>query len=183
MANKIKIKKRDTVPIVVNVTSNVTSSKNTTFTTTRVTDGSTWDLSQVVAGMQVKAENGSVGTISVVDDSNDYLDVSSWDGGTPYAGERVTIEKVAIDITGYTFFLTVKSTESDPDASAIMTKDVTSHTDATNGQTTITLSTSDTNVTIGDYYYDIQMKDGSDNITTLVKGDFSVVQDITVRTS
>ena len=88
-----------------------------------------------------------------------------------------------IDITGYTFWFTAKTNETDADGSAVIQKTVTTHNDPTNGQTTITLSTSDTDQDVGNYFYDIQMKDGSGNITTLVKGILKVRQDITVSTS
>ncbi len=89
----------------------------------------------------------------------------------------------AVDITGYTFFFTVKTTKSDKDADAIITKDVTSHTAPASGQTRITLSSTQTAVAVGVHYYDIQMKDTSDVITTIVDGKFIVNQDITIRTS
>lgn len=97
----------------------------------------------------------------------------------------VTSDGAAVDITGYTFFFTAKKCDTDTDAQAVITKDVTSHTNPTGGVTTITLSSADTNVDAMDYVYDIQMKDTSGNITTLVTpaGKFTIVQDITQRTS
>ena len=88
-----------------------------------------------------------------------------------------------VDITGYTFFFTVKAADTDADANALITKDVTSHTDAANGETRIALTPTDTNVATGNHYYDIQMKDASGNITTITADRFYVTQDITVRTS
>jgi len=88
-----------------------------------------------------------------------------------------------IDITGYTFFMTVKKSKDDKDDDAIITEDVTSHSDPTNGVTVITLSSTDTNVAPGIYYYDIQYKDTSDNIKTVLYGVFEVLVDYTRRTS
>ncbi len=86
-----------------------------------------------------------------------------------------------IDITGYAFFFTVKENETDLDANAKISKKVTSHTDPTEGQTRISMGTADTNLDPKTYVYDIQMKDPINNVTTLLKGDFEVKQDVTVR--
>jgi hypothetical protein len=88
----------------------------------------------------------------------------------------------AVDLTGDTIFLTVKEDVSDTDDNALIKKDVTSHTDAENGITAISLSNSDTDVAAGDYYFDIQRKHDS-SITTIMSGTFRVKQDITIRTS
>jgi hypothetical protein len=92
-------------------------------------------------------------------------------------------DETPIDITGYTFFFTAKTNATDTDDNAVIKKDVTSHSDPTNGQTTITLSATDTDVDPARLWYDIQMKDTSSNITTLLMGFVTIVQDITVRTS
>lgn len=86
-----------------------------------------------------------------------------------------------INITGYTFFFTVKENDEDTDANAKISKKVTSHTDPTNGKTTITVGTADLNQEPKVYVYDVSMKDTSNNVTTLVKGDFEIIQDITIR--
>ncbi len=67
------------------------SSVNTTFTSTRVTDGSAWTLSSVISGYIAIASGGSKGMITVVDDGSDYVDVENWDAGTPSNGETVRI--------------------------------------------------------------------------------------------
>lgn len=86
-----------------------------------------------------------------------------------------------VDITGDTIYFTVKTSETDTDAAALIRKNVTSHTDPTNGETEIALSNTDTAITAGEYYFDIQRKHTT-KITTLVKGTFKVIQDITIRT-
>jgi len=89
---------------------------------------------------------------------------------------------VAIDITGYTFYMMVKESPDDADGDAKINKIVTSHSDPTNGVTTISLSTEDTAQTVSSstqkYVYDIRMKDTSNNITTLMKGNFKVLKPI-----
>lgn len=87
----------------------------------------------------------------------------------------------AVDITGYTFWFTAKSQESDIDANAEIQKEVTSHTTPASGLTAITLSNSDTDLdTDKEYFYDIQMKDTGGSVTTLVKGRMLIKKDITV---
>lgn len=93
----------------------------------------------------------------------------------------------AIDITGYSFYMTVKSNATDSDDDAVIDKEVTSHTDASSGETTISLSTTDTNQTVSSstnkYVYDVRMKDTSGKVTTLLSGNFKVLQNITVSTA
>ena len=98
----------------------------------------------------------------------------------------VTIEDNSggtVNITGYTFYFTVKENESDGDGSALILRNVTSHTDPVNGQTVISLPAGSTSIAIGKWFYDIQMKDVAGNITTLLKGDFVVKKDVSVRTT
>lgn len=91
----------------------------------------------------------------------------------------------AIDITGYTIFMTVKAKTdiASNDTSASISKTVTSHTNAAGGITTVTLSSTDTDITKGDYKYDFQFKDTSNNITTIQTGIFEVMDDVTKRES
>jgi len=95
----------------------------------------------------------------------------------------VDADSAAIDITGYTVFFTVKTNKTDTDANAQISKTVTSHSNPTGGITTITLTNSDTDLTPKRYHYDIQLKDTSSLITTVVVGTFILLQDITVRQS
>ena len=91
----------------------------------------------------------------------------------------------AIDITGYTIFFTVKSSTDTAanDDGALISKTVTSHTDAAAGESTISLTGSDTDISEGTYVYDIQTKDASGAIQTLVKANFIVKTDVTKRTT
>ena len=90
---------------------------------------------------------------------------------------------VAIDITSWTIFFTVKTAESDLDANAQISKDITSHTSATGGLSAISLTNSDTNLTPKTYHYDVQVKKDDDTIVTIVKDKFVIHTDITRRTS
>ena len=92
---------------------------------------------------------------------------------------------LAEDITGWTVYFTVKEAyDNDPtDSAALITKDVTSHTAPTSGQTAIALTDTNTNISPGSYFYDIQAKDASGNIMTVVSGIFEVLADVTRRTT
>lgn len=87
-----------------------------------------------------------------------------------------------IDITGFTVYFTVNTTKRDNnDDDAIIKKDVTNHTDPTNGETVILLSTSDTNLEPKSYYYDVQFKDDDGKIKTVIVGNLNVILDVTKR--
>ena len=90
---------------------------------------------------------------------------------------------VAVNITGYTAFFTVKEHKSDLDAKAKIAKSWVSHSDPTNGITSLALVPADTLSLAGKYYFDVQLKSGGGLIYTPIKGIFTVVEDITVRTT
>lgn len=85
----------------------------------------------------------------------------------------------AIDITGDTVYFTVKKNLADANVDAEIYKEITSHTDPTNGQTTISLTASDTDLDPGQYYYDIQRVSGSE-VKSTYKQLFIVDQDVTL---
>lgn len=89
-----------------------------------------------------------------------------------------------MDLTGTTVFFTVKAAlDADAtDAAALIAVEVTDHDDPTNGHTIIPLSATDTTVTPGEYYYDIQVKDG-DTITSIPVRKCKIYADVTRRTS
>ena len=97
---------------------------------------------------------------------------------------------VAVDITGWTVFFTVKTEYADDDVGVetVISKTVTSHTAPTDGLTELQLSTSDTDLDSSvRYLFDIQIKRPNapsvDLVNTLVVGEFEVKQDVTRRTS
>jgi len=77
---------------------------------------------------------------------------------------------IGIDITDYTVYFTAKRSLSDIDASAVINKSITSHSSATTGETLIELSSSDTDITVGSYYYSIDVKDDDSDIRNLFRG-------------
>jgi len=86
------------------------------------------------------------------------------------------------DITGWKIFFTVKSKSSDLDAAAIISKTVTTHTDPTNGESQISLTSIDLG-TVGRYIYDVQVKTDTGDIKTILEGNFIITQDVSLRTS
>ena len=102
-------------------------------------------------------------------------------------GDSATINfKVNMDITGYTVFFTAKAVLTagviTTDTDAVIEVEVTEHTDPTNGETVIPLSPTDTTVTPGTYYYDIQLVKG-DVIISIPPRKLIVGYDVTRRTS
>ena len=96
-----------------------------------------------------------------------------------------TEDAVALDITGYTIFFTIKKKMDfrDDDTEALLTKDVTVHTDAVNGLSQIELVPADLSFDTGEYKYDIQLKDASGAITTVLVSTFTLVDDVSKRTA
>lgn len=94
-----------------------------------------------------------------------------------------TLDGVAINLNGATVFFTVKENLSDPDASAIISKTVTVHDDPTNGITYVDLTSSDTNKTPNEYYWDLKLKQGDGTITSTQYGELVLLDHVTIRTS
>lgn len=90
---------------------------------------------------------------------------------------------VAIDITDYTIFFTVKQNTEDSDDDALISVDITSHTDPTNGISALELTSAETDINPGLYTYDFQLKDADDKLSSSRSGCFEVLQDITQRVS
>lgn len=74
------------------------------------------------------------------------------------------------DITGWTFWLTLKENRRDSDSDAVLQKEVTSHVDAANGKTEFVLSNTETSSLEGTYQYDMQYKTSAGDITTFLRG-------------
>lgn len=85
---------------------------------------------------------------------------------------NIGLTLTGVDLTGATIYFTVKasSDESTDDSTAIIKKDVTSHTDPTQGVTSIGLTPTDTNVQPGSYIYDIKLKKATGEQTTIQYG-------------
>jgi len=82
------------------------------------------------------------------------------------------------DITGWTVYFCCKSNVKDIDANAKISKTVTSHSAPTDGKTLITLEPSDTDITAGNYYYEVSFKDDDDQEGVLFSGKLRISEPI-----
>lgn len=107
--------------------------------------------------------------------------------GTSYAITVQYVGSTSSNITGSTILFTVKEVESDlddTDSTALVLKNVTSHTDPTHGVSTIQLAPSDTrDIEPGNYYYSVKIDLASDDVTVyeLDEGRFVLDGDPTNR--
>lgn len=75
-----------------------------------------------------------------------------------------------IDITDWTIYFTIKESMEDDDNEAKLQKIVISHADAPSGIALIELSSSDTDIEKGNYYYSMDYKDNEGNEDVLFAG-------------
>lgn len=86
---------------------------------------------------------------------------------------------VAINITGYTIYFSLKRNKYD--TTAVLAKTITSHTAPTLGQTQIALTNAETAILNGSYYYDISYLTGvAGTKKTVDTGVFTFKEDITI---
>jgi hypothetical protein len=84
-----------------------------------------------------------------------------------------------IDITGFSVFFTVKNSTADADPGVIQ-KIVTTHDSPTSGLTSFTINSANTSgLSERTYMYDIQYKDTSGLRTTVTRGNFVLINDVT----
>lgn len=90
-----------------------------------------------------------------------------------------------INLTGATVYFTVKSAydADNTDTSAVIKKDITSHTSPTAGLTTLTLSETDTDIAAGKYICDFKLKTASGAETNYDTIEMVVKQVVTRRSS
>lgn len=82
------------------------------------------------------------------------------------------------DITDWTLYFTVRP---DYGETPVITKDVTTHTAPTDGETEVKLTSTDTDIEAGSYVYDVQVKNGAGDVETVMKGHFIVDKQVTER--
>lgn len=92
------------------------------------------------------------------------------------------VDGEVIDLTGGTVFFTVKDNKGDTDAEAVITTEIDTFEAPETGICTLSLSSTETDITTGDYWYDIQLKDSLGRISSTYAGKFIVSKDITLRT-
>lgn len=89
----------------------------------------------------------------------------------------------AINLTGCALYTTVKQSRDDTDANAKIASTLTIATPATSGVATWTIVPADTQYLKGLYFWDVQLKDSSSKISTIINDMIEVVEDVTIRTT
>lgn len=92
----------------------------------------------------------------------------------------------ATDITGCTVFFIVRTTENptstdDDDATVLFKKNITTHSNASWGITEIPLLSTDTDITPGTYYRELQILFTNNDIRSARTGIFEVLPDLNKR--
>jgi hypothetical protein len=85
----------------------------------------------------------------------------------------------AVDITGYTFKLTVNRDRKPTDASNQLFQIAGIIADAAAGQVSFSFESGHTGINPGQYYYDVQMTTDTGDVRTIVKAVFEVTMDVT----
>lgn len=115
----------------------------------------------------------------------DLIGAIEWYRGDSFPLELTIKDKAtseAIDISGYTFSLTVDTLTAPPDntTKVFEVSGVVDGDQATNtGKVSFTPTAENTDLTPTTYFYDVQMIDGSGNIRTIAKNKWKISQDIT----
>lgn len=112
-------------------------------------------------------------------------------GDSASIGFTLTDAGTAVDLTDATVFFTAKPalTNDVSDNTAVISVEVTDHVDsdgnpsATEGVTTIPLTPTDTNVTPGEYFYDVQIKYSDGTIVSIEPRKMEILADVTRRTT
>lgn len=90
---------------------------------------------------------------------------------------------LGMDLTAAIVFFTVKPDfdEDVTDTAAIISKDITTHVDAVNGLTTLTLTSADTDKPAGDYVCDIHVKKADGTVIVYKPETFTIKPTVTLR--
>ena len=83
---------------------------------------------------------------------------------------------VAVDISGWSVYFTVKESLEDTDVNAIISKNVVFPSDATSvaGIGYLPLTSTETDVALGNFYYDMKLVDG-DSRETFLRGKYNII--------
>jgi hypothetical protein len=92
---------------------------------------------------------------------------------------QITQNGVAVDVSGWTIYYTVKTDFNDVDSSALISKNVLipSNSESMAGITYLALSSSDTALPVGEYFYDIKLIDTGSRVT-FMSGKLDIVPSI-----
>ncbi len=116
-----------------------------------------------------------------IDQTGDTTKTICWGRGDSDAKGFVVQDSagVAVDITGFTFKLTVSSDKDPTDQVNEQFTVAGVIGDPLLGTVSFAPSTSDTDITPDVYFYDIEQTDAGSRIKTIIKGKCQIVQDIT----
>lgn len=100
-------------------------------------------------------------------------------------GVSIEDKGIPVDITGATFFFTMKGALDDTDAEAVVTRDTPFERDDAAGRIEIGATASEAAALTLDqeYYYDVQMVTAAGAVQTLTKGTYTPRWGVTVRTT
>ena len=91
-------------------------------------------------------------------------------------------EGFRVDLTNCTVFFTIKENKTDSDDEAILATDDGGGGN-NEGETKIEISSTESDIDPGTYYYDFQLVDSNNKVATLLSGTVEVLHDITKRTT
>jgi hypothetical protein len=116
-----------------------------------------------------------------IDQSNNDKFLLEYGRGDSFSSGVVITDKsgVAVDITDYSFSLTVDKNLNPSDISTQQFSVTGSIVDAALGKVSFSPLSTDTDLEPGTYYYDIEMIDSAGRKRTVVKSRFYVEQDLT----
>ena len=116
-----------------------------------------------------------------IDKTSDATKTICWGRGDSNAKGFVRQDSVgiAIDVSGFSFKLTVNSEKDPADTTNQQFTIAGVLVDAVNGQISFAPSITDTDITPDTYFYDIEQTDAGGGIATLIIGKCLIVQDIT----
>ncbi len=107
------------------------------------------------------------------------LDITRFRGDTFPIVFNVTSNKVPVDITGWTFTLTIDPSTNPANADNNVLQLTGALTDPVNGEVTFTMTAMQADIAPGSYHYDVQGVDGAGVIRTFGVAKFVIDQDIT----
>jgi len=114
---------------------------------------------------------------------SELIGIIEWYRGDSYPLELTIKNKSdgeVIDLTGYSFILTVDTLKTPPDdTTKVFEVAGVLDADPSTGKVSFTPTTTDTNIDPASYYYDVQMIDSSGHIRTIAKNKWKLLQDIT----
>ena len=96
----------------------------------------------------------------------------------PIKGIMRTSSGVPLDITGWTIIMSIKKAANDDDVDALVRKQA-CLTDPINGEYLLDLTSTDLDIPVRSYTWDIRAKDTSGNIQTVAVGTFWCLQPVT----